>query len=240
MFTTKEKYATLMFDFVATRDILPDEEILIDYGEEWESAWNLHVKNFKSPCSNGFSSCLNSSMAIDLINEDKFNPKYHNWGHTYFSVCSYRSKPSDNQSLITLLPTNDHENMIRSDDENYEGGSELSTVYNYRYSFRGIKYDHYGFDLASRADSWYPCMILNTDEEEQTFDVMYFTYEEPPEFPEGAILRRAHAIPPDEVRFINKPYMSDMHWRGAFRHEMKIPDHIFPPLWKDLSEDSLF
>ena len=83
-------------------------------------------------------------------------------------------------------------------------------------------------------------MILSTDEEEQTFNVMYFTFEEPPEFPEGVILWRAHAIPPDEIRFINKPYMSDMHWRGALRHEMKIPDHIFPPLWKDLSEDSLF
>ena len=29
---TQQKYSTIMIDFIATRDILPDEEILINYG----------------------------------------------------------------------------------------------------------------------------------------------------------------------------------------------------------------
>ena len=28
----QQKYSTIIIDFIATRDILPDEEILIDYG----------------------------------------------------------------------------------------------------------------------------------------------------------------------------------------------------------------
>jgi hypothetical protein len=37
----------LSFDFVALRDIEESEEILIDYGVEWESAWQEHVKEFQ-------------------------------------------------------------------------------------------------------------------------------------------------------------------------------------------------
>jgi len=39
----------LNFDFVALRDIEPDEEILIDYGVAWQKAWEEHVKNFVPP-----------------------------------------------------------------------------------------------------------------------------------------------------------------------------------------------
>jgi hypothetical protein len=39
----KDSYATLVLEFVATRDIAPDEEILIDYGDEWQGEYgNSH------------------------------------------------------------------------------------------------------------------------------------------------------------------------------------------------------
>ena len=39
----------LYFDFVATRDIYPGEEILIDYGSDWEAAWIRHVHSWNPP-----------------------------------------------------------------------------------------------------------------------------------------------------------------------------------------------
>lgn len=36
--------AGLMFEYVAIRDILPNDEILLDYGREWQEAWDAHVK----------------------------------------------------------------------------------------------------------------------------------------------------------------------------------------------------
>lgn len=33
-------------DFVALRDIDEDEEILIDYGDAWEQAWNSHARTY--------------------------------------------------------------------------------------------------------------------------------------------------------------------------------------------------
>lgn len=39
----------LMMEFVATRDIQEGEEILIDYGQEWEETWNKHVQEWEPP-----------------------------------------------------------------------------------------------------------------------------------------------------------------------------------------------
>ena len=37
-------YLGLLMDIVATQEIQPGDEILLDYGKEWEAAWNEHTK----------------------------------------------------------------------------------------------------------------------------------------------------------------------------------------------------
>ena len=36
----------LVFDLVATRDIAAGEEIYLDYGQEWEDAWNQYAESW--------------------------------------------------------------------------------------------------------------------------------------------------------------------------------------------------
>ena len=43
----------LSFEVIATRDILPGEEVFIDYGERWEIAWDAHVETWESPKNDG-------------------------------------------------------------------------------------------------------------------------------------------------------------------------------------------
>jgi hypothetical protein len=65
-----------MLDVVAVKDIEPDEEIFIDYGSEWEQAWEDHVRKWKSPCpdSSNIDGCVESSRQIvSRINHDKYN-----------------------------------------------------------------------------------------------------------------------------------------------------------------------
>ncbi|KAL3919033.1 MAG: hypothetical protein SGILL_003957, partial [Bacillariaceae sp.] len=38
---------SLILEFVATRDIAEDEEIFLDYGQEWDNAWKAHVEQWK-------------------------------------------------------------------------------------------------------------------------------------------------------------------------------------------------
>ena len=42
----KTYHTGVSIDFVALRDIQEGEEILIDYGEAWERAWQQHVQSF--------------------------------------------------------------------------------------------------------------------------------------------------------------------------------------------------
>jgi len=43
------KRAGLMLEMVATKDIEFGEEIFLDYGSEWDSAWEAYVENWESP-----------------------------------------------------------------------------------------------------------------------------------------------------------------------------------------------
>jgi hypothetical protein len=46
---SQQSHAGLVFDYVALRDIQRGEEILLNYGIEWERAWNQHLKHWKPP-----------------------------------------------------------------------------------------------------------------------------------------------------------------------------------------------
>ena len=99
----KEHYATLVIEYVAIRDIQPDEEIFIDYGEEWDEAWVKHTNEFHSSQKGnssalysmfnfGTSSSENDSFSSKLLasmNANKLNKQYHNWTNDYFNVCRY-------------------------------------------------------------------------------------------------------------------------------------------------------
>ena len=46
---SQKTHAGLVFDYVALRDIYEGEEILLDYGKDWEDAWNKHIRHWKPP-----------------------------------------------------------------------------------------------------------------------------------------------------------------------------------------------
>jgi hypothetical protein len=43
--------------------------------------------------------------------------------------------------------------------------------------------------------------------------------------------------PPASVRYFTKPYKSDQHLPGAFRHPIEIRDDLFPEQWKNLKDE---
>jgi hypothetical protein len=56
----------LWLDFVATRDIQPDEELFMDYGDLWESAWRTHVERWNQY----------SNYSADYVSADIWNQRY--------------------------------------------------------------------------------------------------------------------------------------------------------------------
>jgi hypothetical protein len=43
-------------------------------------------------------------------------------------------------------------------------------------------------------------------------------------------------VPHAAITFWDKPYRSDIHTKGAFRHSIGIPDGMFPQAWRDVRE----
>jgi hypothetical protein len=209
----------MVLDVVATRDIYPDEEIFIDYGVEWEAAWKKHIENWKSPCEN---KTVFTSLMVRKMNEAKFVKDYHEWSEDHFTVC--QKVESASSELIHLI-------------QEPEGGITVSNG-NVMTSFHGITYDHIGFQYAIERKSRIPCIIIDFDEDQRTFDVAYFQSSMTSaiaEFPDARILKISYGIHESQLEYLNRPFRSDMHWKGAFRHPIKIPDEIFPKHWKDLS-----
>ena len=44
-------------------------------------------------------------------------------------------------------------------------------------------------------------------------------------------------VPREAILFFDLPYTTDIHLPNAYRHEIGIPDEIFPKAWRDLSVD---
>jgi hypothetical protein len=180
-----ERSTTVVLDLVALRDLQADEEILIDYGEEWEDHWDMHVRAWKPPCKTDPESCLKSSKVIWEMNGAKFNPVFHRWSDDHFTVCSLVSEDGQYVEEVSTLPHGVPSNEIPNLEVSPNDG---------------------GFDLAQmHFRSAVPCQIIGFDELLRTFDVLLFSTEENAH---GVlrVLRRHRHFPSERLQFRSKPY----------------------------------
>lgn len=192
----------------------PHVFIIDPLGEEWENAWNSHIKDWKPPCEIS-ELCFKSTKIVVGMNGDRFNPSYHNWTDEHFTVCH-----------LDYMVANETILLIREDSSPPKDLARFGTALN---SFQDISWEDVGFTLAQiHSIVFRPCRILGY-KEGLDFDVVYFAIDG-----DQRILRRNRSLPPVAIEFVHKPYQSDMYWSGAFRHSIGIPDDIFPSLWKDM------
>lgn len=59
----------LLMELVATKDIKKGEEVLLDYGTEWQEAWDKHVNKWNAKVKNGEIKSEWPLRALDLNNE---------------------------------------------------------------------------------------------------------------------------------------------------------------------------
>lgn len=75
---TREKPLSAFLDYVATRDIQAGEELLVDYGMEWESAWKSFVLSLQSKHEHdpAFIHALNEQQHIVRTEEEQDEQPY--------------------------------------------------------------------------------------------------------------------------------------------------------------------
>lgn len=192
----------LEFDFVATRDIEPEEEIFIDYGSEWEDGWDRHVRDWKPvPDAESYT----DAKSLNCFGDD-----------------CIEKKPirTEAEEIDDPYPENIG---IRCHYRHKKGRSKVWNAHRDNRRFKNVP---------SHA-----CKVLSRKEDETDGTFVYtcaltITKEEDDEEVEVETIV-VKQIPQHGIRFINKPYTSDLFLPNAFRHEMMIPDDMMPDAWKN-------
>lgn len=190
----KKEYANLAMNLVATRNIEPDEEIFLDYGDEWEEAWQRHVETWKP-----LKGAENYTSA-EQLSEDRFIK-------TEFEAM-FSPYPGNVDLRFNLAFDKPRKEWLN----HWEAGTLEAFI---------IKEDEYYHD----------CEVLRRETDENSnvwYTIVKFNHDDTEEEP-----TKISKIPREAFRFFDRPYTSDMHQANAFRHDMRVPDHLFPEIWRN-------
>ena len=215
----------LLLELVALRDISPGEELFLDYGTAWQTAWQQHVQAWKPPPgAQQYAPAYVHDDAIQALRTME-ELREHPYPENIFTSCFYayngteHAKDSASQSSSSAAARDD--------------GKHVTTVP--WESKRGI------FELRNLR----PCVVLRRENSQLThqrrkegtrFVVQIRNRPNlPPEavVPTGAV-HIVTRVPRHAIRFSDKIYTTDVHLPTAFRHEIHLNDELFPEAWKDL------
>jgi SET domain len=194
--------AKLAMELIAIRDIQEGEEIFLDYGHEWETAWQAHVDNWE-PVAN--SESYRSAAQLEDDNVTRLRTAFEEIEHpTYADSLQLKCDSSVYSFPAECL-------------EHYQNGT--------------LEHFLWKTDLA-----WWPCSILRYRMDNETGDYLYtiHLYETTED---GTTITNSNLIedvPRAGIHFADKPYTSDVFLPNAFRHDIRIPDDIFPVAWRNL------
>lgn len=199
-------HSGLIMEFVATRDIKPREEILIDYGNRWQQAWDKHVKNWEP-----------------FHEYKRYTPA---WEFNDYTL------PVRTQEEQKVRPYPDHVFIgcyIASVIDEEQAGAIVDGQLQYKWTYEPSLY-HTTLDVTE-------CQIEERYKEYvETADSIR---------PVGELYRvrvwRHHQmswvvadVPRRAIQFFDNQYESELFLHNRFRHQMDLPDHMFPEAWKDM------
>ena len=209
----------LALEYVALTDIASGDELLLDYGTQWEKAWNQHTQQqqWTRPPQDGHVSAATykhthaHNEPIRTETEQEKQPYPNNlWTVCYFKELDY-----------------DDENDDYPDDE-------------------GMVESVWSPDQLHNNDCLRPCRIVQrhvdgpNEEENDEHNYYYYTaimeripnYSAPDEceLSEG-IIHCVSGIPHHQIDLMDRPYTSDLFQTSAFRHEIGVPEGLYPDIW---------
>lgn len=211
----------IILEYVSSRAISKDEEILLDYGSVWEEAWDTHVKTWHPP--EGAERYIEASrydeegrhLIIRTVEEQVDQP--------------YPSNIQTACYVDYMKSYVDHEDV--GDDERSDELVDIEVEW-VDYTSEDVQLTDY--DLR-------PCAILRrenvTDDDDSDVYVaqIFNTPTEPLESRVEEYEKLIYnGLPRVAIRFIDKLYSTDQHLNGAFRMPMGMS--VFPNEWKGLED----
>ncbi len=189
----EQKFSVLSMEFVALRDIEADEEVVMDYGEEWEAAWNAHVASWspdEEAASYVSSSELNEGNETTILRTvfQQFTDPYPDVVYIGFDLA---------------FSTGDWK-------EGWKDGTsmERTTVWDKEFATCDVLSIGYNDD----GNAFYTTIYWND---------------------ESGKYEKVQGVPREAFVFRDNPYTADYLQHNVFRHDIRIPEDMFPDLWKN-------
>ena len=218
----------LLLDVVATKDIRRGEEILLNYGKEWDSGWNEHIQEWESMDEpRNLTERLGLPLVTDLNQIDRHptvrvkGEQAHDPYPPYVMTRCYFEPPelcTDGAGTLAvpLGSAGDAAALTARD-----------TVYHCRSRWR----------LTFDPRQLHPCTLLSRESVEgRDWYVAQVEVPAPSERRgESPTLHRVEYMTREALRFVDRPYSLDQYARGVFRQEIGLPDSLLPSHWMDLN-----
>lgn len=197
-----------LMQFTATRDIAKGDEIVMDYGPEWENAWNEYIS------ANDWS--LDWPLqAKDLQNKYKTEP---------FPVSIQKGASPYPDTVFTAC-------FLQFDD--VEDGTPKKTAQgNKIYRWTGPStYEAY------KGQELYVCDLIGRSGNDDDVSNLVYTINTRMNNGEGEDeVVQVVGVPHCAILIIDRAYQSDMHNFGVFRRPIMIRDEIMPLAWRNVRD----
>ena len=218
----------LAFEIFALRDIAPGEEVFMDYGIEWEKAWAKHVTTWTPPATD------DSFVTAKVANENK-GPILKEL------VSGDLRKEVDHPYLLTgcqyWTSDADQSRAYRKEYPEWQKLSDEDILARFAKSGKEFEYpSETGYTDHADASHW-PCSVVGV-EDDGTYVVRIHMniWDDSLPWDTNDVPRLLYGYSRKSIHYFVKPYASDQHLSGVFRHPIGLKDEMFPPQWKDLAE----
>jgi len=193
-------YAGLAMNLKATRPIHEDEELFLNYGDEWEIAWQNHIKNW-APVKGASKYKSAEEHNVEVVNVK-----------TAFEAL-FKPYPDNVAIHVNLAFDQPRRNWMR----HWKVGTISKFI---------LKEDEY----TSKCD----ILRRERDKEDNVwYTVQINTTNDHTDMKESNILVD---LPREALIFFDEPHTTDMHQLSAHRHDIRIPDSLFPDIWKNTKQ----
>ena len=202
--------------------------MFLDYGADWEEAWEKHTKNWKpSERPKDWITAVEANAETDRILPDFIAGDLRgSVEHPYlFTACQYRITKGDRKDPYA---SRNKKWQDLSDDEILAKYAEKGDAFGYPNADLGYgKHDD---------TSHWPCTVLLQEKEEGRYTVRIHQnpWEDDMGWEKNDVPRILSGYHRSNIHYFVQPYQSDQQLPGAFRHPLGIPDDMFPDQWKNL------
>jgi hypothetical protein len=198
----------IVLEVVALRDLVAGEELFLDYGPEWEAAWEQHVANWEplpGAQSYVYPEDMDDTATLRTVKEQETDPYPNN----LITMCMTSNGGHGRSKKRHMEWSEPRHSWAHSMVFCHILDRQIGDADNEEYTVSLHFFDENIDELMNEKNAGYDPSVPM---EELFIDTK---------------------VPRRAIRWIEKPYFDDEHLQNAFRHPIGLPDELVPDSWKN-------